>query len=434
MNSIWQQTSPLPSFEPQKADFDTEVLIIGGGITGILCAYLLKQQGIRSVLIEADRLCSGTTGCTTAKITAQHNQIYHKIAKTYGLQAAKQYLFANRQAVEQYRSLCAQTDCDFCEQSAFLYSRTSRRELENELQILQKLGAPVQFSSCPNLPFGVAGAIEWKHQAQFHPLKLLASLLPELCIYEQTKALRIENGQVITNRGTIRAEKVIVATHFPIFNLHGGYFAKLYQHRSYVMALKGVPPFDGMYLDIDPNGVSMRFHNDLLLLGGGSHRTGKSGGNWDALSAFARKYFPDSSEVCRWAAQDCMTLDAIPYIGQYSLHTPNLFVATGFQKWGMTSAMVAAELLRDLVLGKENELYRLYSPSRSIFHPQLAVNLGETLLNFIRPTVPRCPHMGCALRYNPAEHSWDCPCHGSRFGSEGELKDNPATDDLSSRP
>ena len=200
------------------------------------------------------------------------------------------------------------------------------------------------------------------------------------------------------------------------------------------MALKGVPPFDGMYLDIDPNGVSMRFHNDLLLLGGGSHRTGKSGGNWDALSAFARKHFPDSSEVCRWAAQDCMTLDTIPYIGQYSPRTPNLFVATGFQKWGMTSAMVAAELLRDLVLGKENELYRLYSPSRSIFHPQLAVNLGETLLNFIRPTVPRCPHMGCALRYNPAEHSWDCPCHGSRFGSEGKLKDNPATDDLSSRP
>jgi hypothetical protein len=184
-----------------------------------------------------------------------------------------------------------------------------------------------------------------------------------------------------------------------------------------------------MYLDGGETGLSFRNYGKYLLIGGGGHRTGKSGGGWEPLEQCRKQYFPQSREVCRWAAQDCMTLDGVPYIGQYAKNTPDLFVATGFNKWGMTSSMAAAMILRDLVQGKENPWSTVFDPSRSILHPQLAVNALESTLNLITPTVPRCPHMGCALKYNPEEHSWDCPCHGSRFDCDGKLLDNPATDD-----
>ena len=204
----------------------------------------------------------------------------------------------------------------------------------------------------------------------------------------------------------------------------------MYQHRSYVLALKNIPKINGMYVDEAKKGMSFRNYNNLLLLGGGDHRTGKKGGNWDELIEFAKKYYPNSSEQYRWATQDCMTLDEIPYIGQYSKNTPNLFVATGFNKWGMTSSMVAAMILHDMVLERESPYAPLFNPSRTILHPQLALNLAESAVNLLTPTTKRCPHLGCALKWNASEHSWDCPCHGSRFTEAGELIDNPATDDM----
>ena len=209
-------------------------------------------------------------------------------------------------------------------------------------------------------------------------------------------------------------------------------FLKMYQHRSYVIALENAQNVEGMYVDDNIKGLSFRNYGDLLLLGGGSHRTGKSGGNWAELEAFARKYYPNSKIKYKWATQDCMTLDGLPYIGNYSKNTPNLFVATGYNKWGFTSAMVAAEILCDLVQEKHNEYASVFSPSRSILHPQLAINAAESIINLLTPTAPRCPHLGCALKYNKAEHSWDCPCHGSRFTEAGQLIDNPATDDKKS--
>ena len=223
--------------------------------------------------------------------------------------------------------------------------------------------------------------------------------------------------------------KIIVATHFPILNKHGSYFLKLYQHRSYVLALEGAQKVDGMYVDEDKKGLSFRNYGDRLLLGGGSHRTGKKGGNWHELEKFARKHYPSARVVGKWATQDCMSLDSVPYIGQYSKNTPDLYVATGFNKWGMTSSMVASMILSDLVQGKPNEYAQVFSPSRSILRPQLAVNALESTFGLLTPTVPRCPHLGCALKYNKAEHSWDCPCHGSRFTESGEVINNPATDD-----
>ena len=201
-----------------------------------------------------------------------------------------------------------------------------------------------------------------------------------------------------------------------------------------MLALKNAEALNGMYLDGQENGLSFRNHGDLLLLGGGGHRTGKQGGGWNTLESFARRYYPQAEEVCRWATQDCMTLDGIPYIGRYSKRTPDLFVATGFNKWGMSNAMVAAMILADLVTGKENPYADLYRPDRPLLHRQLFVNAAEATVNLLTPTKPRCPHLGCALKWNRQENSWDCPCHGSRFSGDGRLLDNPATADLKNKP
>ena len=205
---------------------------------------------------------------------------------------------------------------------------------------------------------------------------------------------------------------------------------KLYQERSYVVAVKNAAYLNGMYIDENETGFSFRNYEDMLFIGGGSHRTGKHGGNFKAINIFKNHYYPHSNEVCRWATQDCMTLDGIPYIGKYSKSKSEIFVATGFNKWGMTSSMLASEILSDLVMGNNNEYENLFSPSRKILHPQLFTNIVESGVNFLTPSKPRCPHLGCALKWNSAEKSWDCPCHGSRFNEEGKLLENPSIDDL----
>lgn len=429
MDSLWTKTAQLPEFKSLEQDMTTDVLIIGGGMAGLLCAWRLKQAGVDCLLVEQGRLCSGITKNTTAKITLQHGLIYDKLLRTFGADKAKNYLQANQAALEQYRTLCRDMDCDFETQDSFVYTMDGRNHIAREGAALRKLGVDAQTMTELPLPFPVAGAVKVKNQAQFHPLKFAAAVAEGLPILEHTKVRELMPGKAVTNGGTIRAKKIIIATHFPILNKHGGYFLKLYQHRSYVLALKNAPHFSGMYVDEDKSGMSFRQHDDLLLLGGGGHRTGKKGGNWRELEHFAAEYFPQAQIIARWAAQDCMTLDGIPYIGQYSKNTPDLFVATGFNKWGMTSAMAASMILCDLVQGRGNPWAAVFDPSRSMLHRQLAVNAWESAFNLLTPTAPRCPHMGCALKYNAAEHSWDCPCHGSRFDCDGNLLDNPATDD-----
>lgn len=429
MNAIWKNTVRLPSFEPLKEDIVTDVLIIGGGLAGLLCAYRLQQAGVNYALAEADTICSGITKNTTAKITSQHGLIYDALIGAMGLEKARLYLDANQNALQQYRELCRDMDCDFQEQDAFVYALNDRRKIESELEAMHKLHFNAAFEQHLPLPFSVAGAVCFPRQAQFHPLKFVAGIAKNLRIYEHTKVRQLMPGKAVAGGGIIRAGKIIIATHFPLLNKHGGYFLKLYQHRSYVLALKNAPSFDGMYVDEHDKGLSFRHYRDMLFLGGGGHRTGKSGGCWQELEQFARRHYPKAKIAGRWAAQDCMTLDQAPYIGRYAKNTPDLLVATGFNKWGMTSSMVAADILCDLVQGKQNRYADVFNPSRSMLRPRLFLNAAETTLNLLTPTVPRCPHMGCALKYNKAEHSWDCPCHGSRFGENGTLLDNPATDD-----
>ena len=430
MESIWHKTIQLPQFPQLKGDVSTDVLVIGGGMAGLLCAYQLKKAGVDCVVAERKRIASGITGNTTAKVTCQHGLIYSKLAKKYGLEAAGLYLKANEQSLSEYRALCADIPCDFEEHSHTVYSRQDLHALEEELAVLSKLNYPAELAGSLPLPFPTIGGIRFPRQAQFHPLKFLSGILGNLTIYENTPVQSLSKTEAVTEHGRIHANAVVVATHFPFLNKHGSYFLKLYQQRSYVLALKNAPIPEGMYLDAQENGLSFRSWGDNLLLGGGGHRTGKKGGGWAELEAFAREHYPDANIVSRWATQDCMSLDGIPYIGQYSASTPNLYVATGFNKWGMTTSMAAAQILTDLIRGRENPYASLFSPSRSILHRQLGVNALESTVNLLTPSRKRCPHLGCALKWNTQERSWDCPCHGSRFSEDGRLLDNPSTGDL----
>lgn len=429
MGSIWEHQDRPKHFSPLTKNITTDTLIVGGGMAGILCAYMLCERGVNCVLLEQKEICSGVTGNTTAKITFQHGLIYNDLVNKFGHAVAQSYLDAHKNALEEYTNLCRNIDCDFEKKDSFVYALSDGAKIKKEVLALKGLGVDAELCKSADLPFKVAGAIRVKGQAQFHPLKFAYHIAKDLPIYENTKAREFLPGKVKTDNAEISYKKLIIATHFPILNKHGGYFIKMHQHRSYVLALSGAQNVDALYVDEDDKGLSFRPYGDLLLLGGGSHRTGKQGGGYRELEEFAMRHYPQAKIVGKWATQDCMTLDSIPYIGQYSKSTPNIYVATGFNKWGMTSSMVAANLLADLVCGKENELADVFSPSRSIFHPQLAVNIFESMVGILTPTVPRCPHLGCALKYNRQEHSWDCPCHGSRFSEEGKLLNNPATDD-----
>ena len=428
--SIWTANSNMPKFKILDRDIDTDVLIIGGGLAGVLCAYTLDLAGIDYVLLEKDRICNKTTANTTAKITLQHGLIYSKIQKEFGLDYAKLYYDANKEALEEYRRLCKNIDCDYAAADSYIYSLTDDAKLKKEYDILTVLGAEAIYTKSTELPFSVTGAVGVKNQASFNPLKFVSHIAKNLKIYENSKVVELIGNTAKTEKYRVNAKKIIVATHFPFINKHGFYFLKEYQERSYVLALEGGGELSDLYLDEADTGFSFRGYGNYILLGGGSHRTGKGECGFEKLEKAAKSFYPKAEIKYKWATQDCITLDSIPYIGRYSRTTQNLYVASGFNKWGMSSSMIAAKLLFDIISGKESKYEKLFSPSRSIVRKQLATNSYEALCGWLTFGKKRCPHLGCALNYNKFEHSWDCSCHGSRFDERGKLLDNPANDDL----
>lgn len=427
--SVWSDETRLPEFKTLKKDKKTDVLIIGGGLCGILCAHALHQAGVDYILVEGNTIASGITKNTTAKITSQHGLVYSKLINQFGKEKAQMYLTANQNALAEYEKLCKNIDCDFETRDAYTYSLSDRAKIEEEVDAVNSLGFAARFTESLELPFKTEGAIKFKNQAQFNPLKFIKLIAKNSNIYENTFIREITRHSAITKNGTITADKIIVTTHFPFINKHGSYFLKLYQHRSYVSAYENAQKLNGMYVDEHSDGMSFRSFKDFLLIGGSGHRTGKQSGAWKNINKFADRYYPDANLKYEWATQDCMSLDGVPYIGKYSKHTPDMYVATGFNKWGMTSSMVAADILKDMVLNRKNDFAEVFSPQRSILKPQLLINGFEATVNLITPTPKRCPHLGCALKWNRAEHTWDCPCHGSRFEKDGSLIDGPSTGD-----
>lgn len=419
----------MPSFPRLEGDIRCDVLVIGGGMAGVLCARALADKGLDVVIVEAKKLGMGITRRTTAVLTAQHDTLYSDLIKQSGREAARSYLYANLKAVEQYRELSSQIPCDFEERPSYTYSVKDAQPLRDEVQALHSLGFKAAFKKEIELPFLVEGAVEYPDMAQFHPLKLLSGVASQLAVYENTFVQKLRGNQAITDGGVITAKKIVVATHYPFINRVGLYPAKLFQQRSYVLAVENACKLKGTYLQASPNGLYFRDYGDLLLVGGSDHRTGTKGATFGPLRDYVQKHHPHATERYAFANQDCVTLDGLPYVGQYSASTPNLYVITGFNLWGMTNSMAASHVMADLITDGHSEFANAYVPKRSMMRAQLFINAGTTMGNLLFPTTKRCPHMGCALKYNKVEHSWDCACHGSRFDENGKLLENPAMRD-----
>ena len=378
-------------FEVLSGNQKTDTVVIGGGMAGVLTAYYLQQVGVPVIVLEANRVGSGQTRKTTAKITSQHNLIYEKLLRVFGKEKAIHYARANEKAIDAYEQLIEKEkiDCGFVRCSSFLFSRTGEELLRAEEKAAEQLHLPVRYTQKTELPFSVAGALEFQNQAKFHPLHFLYHLADQLTVYEKTKVLRV-----------------------------------------------------------DGNGLSFRSQGDILLFGGGSHRTGKNkkGGKYEMFREKAEEFWPGCRETACWSAQDAMTLDGVPYIGKFSGKKENWYVATGFGKWGMTSSMVSARLLTAEIIGHPFPEADIFSPQRKITGEaikglanhsiQMVMGMGKRLIPFPKrknskgeKVIPVCPHMGCRLIWNPEEQTYECPCHGSRFDKEGHLLDDPAQTD-----
>ncbi len=477
--SIWEKDVSFEAREQWQGEASVDTVIIGGGITGLLTGFLLKQKGVDCIILEANETASGQTRNTTAKITSFHGLMYDQLIKDFGEEKASLYAKANEEAITKYDNLIKENSisCNFSRLPAYVYSTGDISSLEKEVKAAAACGIPAEYTDKTTLPFPVKGAVKFPEQAQFHPLKFLQAIEKPLTIYVKSRVIGIDKDTVTTLNGKIKAKHIIMTSHYPFLITPGYYFARMHQERSYCLGLKTPYPLDGTYKEDKKSGYSFRRYEDFLILGGSGHRTGenKTGGQYEALRSFAREHFPEAEEKYCWSAQDCQTLDGIPYIGKFSDQTPNWYVATGFHKWGMTTAMVAAELISDMITGKENPYEEVFTPQRFKLTASITSLLNETghsavglVLKKLKPVPsslsaieegtgrvielegekvgvykdknnqlfavdPMCPHLGCQLEWNEEEQTWDCPCHGSRFNYDGQLLDEPSNDSISRR-
>ncbi|NMA86946.1 MAG: FAD-dependent oxidoreductase [Tissierellia bacterium] len=489
--SYWLDSTPDTNYPSLENDIDVDIVIIGGGLTGLNTAYLLQKEKLKVAIIEAEKICKGTTAYTTAKITSQHGLIYSKIQGKFGEEMASLYGKSNENAIKMYEDIINenQIDCDFVSQSAFVFTQEDKyaRKIKEEVEISQKLGIDAFYTDELPFPIDIKGAIGFNNQAQFHPRKYLLALANiiqnKVQIYENTRAVDIEedNGYIITTEQgkKMKARKVIIASHYPFYNKKGMYFSKIFPKKSCIIGIKAEEKYPGgMYINAEKPTRSLRHQTtsdgELILVVGGYPSVGKredTNKNYEALIEFAHSIFTVEDIPYRWSTQDYITLDEIPYIGYFTPDTPDMYIATGFQKWGMTNSMVSAMIIRDLIINGESPWQEVYDPSRkniiasaknfivenlnvasSLLSGKLSplpedINLKpgeasvikldgdrigayrdeEGVLHFVNTT---CTHMGCELNWNSAERTWDCPCHGSRFDIEGKIIQGPAVEPL----
>ncbi|WP_330698541.1 FAD-dependent oxidoreductase [Anaerocolumna sp. MB42-C2] len=476
MESIWQKECRFEKREQLKKDINADVVIIGAGMAGLLTAVLLKEKGIEAVVLEANEIASGQTQNTTAKITSQHALIYDYLLQKFGREKAQQYGRANEAAIQMYADLIKEYNisCHFERLPSYVYTKEDVSKIEKEVRAAEQCGIKAEFTTNTTLSFTIKGAVRFNNQAMFNPLEFLKEVVKPLKIYEHTMVKGIEDMVVLTEGGKVKAKEIVVATHYPFINSPGYYFIRMHQERSYAIAISNAPKLDGMYKDESQSGYSFRNYKDMIILGGGSHRTGEnsSGRKYENLRKTAREYYPESKEVCHWSAQDCHSVDKIPYIGNYSASTPNLYVATGFNKWGMTNSMVSAMILSDKISGNKNSYEEVFDPQRFQVNASMSglldetkhtvnnlivkkLKIPETKLDEVRNghgalieedghkvgvykdedgkvfmVLAKCTHLGCQLEWNPDELCWECPCHGSRFDFTGVLINNPALESL----
>lgn len=488
-HAYWMASSPDTDYPTLDQDLHVDVAIIGGGIAGISSAYFLKKQGLTVALVEANKILQGTTGHSTAKITSQHDLIYARLIQQFGEGLAQQYAQANKDAIDMIARTSKENkiNCDFTRLPAYVYTESDQyiQDIENEVEAALRLGIKASYIEESPLPFTTKAAIRFDDQAQFHPLKYLKPLAEKIpgsgsYLFENSRVINIDNNdslQVLTEKGfTVSADQIIIASHFPCFDGGGLYFTKLYQERAYILALKlkeSLP--EGIFINAESPSRSLRAQKDekgeeMVLVAGESHKTGHDSNtrsHYENLFNFASEAFHIQEVLYRWSAQDCMTADGVPYIGALTSRSPNIYVATGFGKWGMSNGTAAAMILSDLIIKGEHPCADIFSPSRNLttqaakaiviqnldvakslvagktksvtHHAELSpgeasvLNMNGQKVGAYRHEDGKlymfdttCTHLGCELEWNNAETSWDCPCHGSRFKYTGEVIEGPA--------
>lgn len=472
--SIWELETSIYKRSSLDRNIECDILIVGAGLAGTLLGYFLSKENKDVVLIDMKNIGSGATKNTTAKITSQHGLIYNKLLKTVGYNKTKLFYEANNESLNKFIEIIDSDniDCDLKRENAYVYTLRNTNKLKKEYTAYQKLNIEGELVNKTKLPFKVKKALVMTNQASFNPLKFIKHISNNLKIYENTKMIKIDNNIVTTeNEYTIKANKIVIATHFPIIDNEGYYFIKQHQSKSYFLALKNANKVDGMYIDENvKNGYTLRDYKDYVLFGGYSHKTGKKSDKYyfEKLEKESKKYFENCEVAAKFSAQDCMSLDNMPYIGKYSKNRNNIFVATGFNKWGMTGSMLSAIILSDLINDRDNKYSKLLSPSRlnlitSI--PNITKNSLETINSLFLKRILmkrkevinlekdnyvslkhkkkyigvykdnngqvfaldiRCPHLGCILSFNKEERAYECPCHGSKFDYKGNLLYSPS--------
>lgn len=499
MNSLWLNEKTKEKFSELEKDLETQVCIIGAGIFGISTAYYLTQKGYNVTILERDKIANRVTGHTTAKITSQHGLIYHYLLNQYGKEFARKYYLANQKSIQEIEKIITQNqiDCDFERQNSCVYTtnQSEIEKIEEELQALKELEIEASKTEKTPLPFEIVSGIKFKNQAQFNPIKYIDGLVKQIIdskgkIFENTicyDVKRVGDSYICyTENNTVKAQYVVLASHYPFINFPGVYFAKMYQSSSYVIGIDTKSElFDCMYINIQSPIYSFRTAKDgnkkILLLGGGDHKTGENTSYQDSyglLEEKAKQWYPNCEIKYRWSTRDCITLDKIPYIGEFSNTLPNMYVGTGFNKWGMTSSNVAARIITDKIDGKENEYSEVFEATRlnpivnkdevknmvsqtvkslvveRIEEPEKVINdeintddikqetgqiiewngekvgVYKDIEGKMFAVKPVCTHLGCILNWNGADKTWDCPCHGSRFDYTGKNLYNPALKDF----
>ncbi len=486
--SLWLSTAEVPSFPRLTQELQTDVAIIGGGIVGVLCAHFLSQEGRSVALIESQQVLGGVTGQTTAKVTVSHGLMYKHLRDNFGEDKTALYARANSEALSWIES--QGIDCDLRRRDLLLYAESEEgfQDVVDEAKAANDAGFQTSVEPKLSAPFPTFGGVRFPDQIEFHPIKFLVPLLNGAIqrgcqVFENTMVSDVDEGDEMStlktlDGTTIRARKIIVATHFPFFD-PGFYYSRLNAFRDYAMAARIDQPLDAMYVG-SGEGYTYRMHSsedgDYLIVSGGVHKVGKvtdTAKHYADMEAHTRQHFAVRDIPYAWSTQDLETLDKVPYIGKISTNAESVFVATGFGGWGMTQGVVAARLLADLVAGRENPLEDLYDPRR--FKPLASAG---TLLKIGKDNVQHligarltsakdipleslkagegdvietsegkvaayrapdgglhlhsavCTHIGCIVTWNNAEKSFDCPCHGSRFSCEGKVLHGPAVSDL----
>jgi glycine/D-amino acid oxidase-like deaminating enzyme/nitrite reductase/ring-hydroxylating ferredoxin subunit len=491
--SLWIETTPETSYPTLDDDLTVDVAVIGAGITGVAAAWLLKNAGLRVALVEMNRVGSGTTGYTTAKLTVGHSLIYADLERTHGQGTARVYAESNQWALAQLRELVAESgiDCDWEPAANYVYTtkKETRAAVESEADAARRAGLAAELTTETALPFPVVAAVRVDDQAQFHPRKFVQGLAERIAgddsyVFEQTRATDVRRGEVITARGVARATHVVVATHMPFLD-RSLLFAKAHPQKSYAIAAPAAQAPAGMYISADEPTRSIRSApgtdaSRVLIVGGEGHKPGRDDDTrrrYGALEEFLREHFEAGEIAHRWSTHDYVPVDKLPYIGRLRRRDRRVFSATGFAKWGLTKGFLAAAIIADEILGRKNPWAATYnanrlSPKAGIRrfatenghvaawfvgdrlrprdgHDDLedlgagdgkVVRIGARHLavhrnddGVLEAVSARCTHLGCLVGWNRADRTWECPCHGSRFAADGSLIEGPASEPLPAR-